>query len=145
MRPGYVRVLVLVRDVRGVAYSAQKLKMDPVMAAIGWLKQYQRIFRTLKNMKNVQCLLVRYEDLVLDPVKERMRIAGFLGLPEPAGKLEIDTRGMHLVAGNRMRYCGQLKVNPDEEWRDELASDLQDLIGKIGKQLVVPQFDCETP
>jgi len=139
-RPENVRVLVLIRDVRGVAHSAQKLKMDPVIAARGWLKQYQRIFRTLENMKDVQCMLVRYEDLAADPVKERSRIATFLGLSKPASELDIDTRKMHLVAGNAMRHCGRLRVNFSEKWRDELALDTQRRIEKIGRQLAIPQL-----
>lgn len=139
-RPENVRAIVLVRNVCGVAYSAQKLKQDPVVAAMGWLKQYRRIFRTLKNMYNVQCKLVRYEDLASDPVRERRRIARFLGLPEPARELDIDTRKMHLVAGNGMRHCGRLVVNFDEKWRDGLETDVRQRIEKIGQQLDVPEF-----
>lgn len=137
-RPQDMYVLILIRDIRGVAYSAKKLGEDPIAAASAWVRQYQWTFSTLRNMPDVQAILVRYESLAAHPILERRRMAGFFELADPGDDLAIDTRTRHLVAGNGMRHCGELKIRIDESWRKGLDVNAQRLIKDIEGQLSIP-------
>lgn len=142
-RPENVRVLVLMRDIRGVAFSAQKQKQDPLIAAKGWVVQYQRIFSTLSNMKNVRAMFVQYEEMARQPSLLRQKIAEFLELPEPSDTLDINTKDMHLVAGNIMRTSGQLSIRLDESWREMFSTDMQNEIEKIRSELIIPEHSID--
>ena len=133
MRPSDIRVVVLVRDVRGIANSAQSRSQDPIAAARQWYWFYERAFRTLRNAK-ANWLLVKYEDVCKDPAKERRRVAEFAGIDGVQGDCRIDTREHHLVAGNRIRYKGKLEIK-EKDWRKHLSDDLEERILKITARL----------
>ncbi len=133
MRPSDIRVVVLVRDVRGIANSARGRSKDPIAAARQWCWFYERVFRTLRNAE-ADWLLVKYEDLCKGPARERRRVAEFTGINGVRGACRVDTREHHLVAGNRIRYKGRLEIE-EKDWRKHLSGDLEARILKIAARL----------
>jgi len=133
MRPSDTRIVVLVRDVRGVAGSARGRSGDPIAAARKWYWFYERALRTLRNAR-AEWLLVKYEDVCRDPAKERQRVATFAGIDGVQSTCRVDTREHHLVAGNRVRYKGKLEIK-ETDWRGHISGDLETRVLKIAARL----------
>jgi UDP-N-acetylglucosamine transferase subunit ALG13 len=132
-----IRVLHLVRDARGVAYSWSKRLLRPEVVGGGqYMPQYSpaevSALWTAQNMAfgllgatGVPVLRLRYEDVLADPAGTLGRLRELAGLPPRdadflAGdgvRLDVD----HTVAGNPMRFrTGHVPLRPDEEWRTGL-------------------------
>lgn len=142
-----LRVVHLVRDPRGVAYSFTKQvsrpeaigaalmpRCSPARSAFNWcthnlamgvLARAERHRRA--NGREVAVHRVRYEELVADPHGTVRSLAAIAGLA-PAevdlrylGDARADLRITHSVAGNPMRFqVGEVPLRPDEAWRTGL-------------------------
>ncbi|MDP9241327.1 MAG: sulfotransferase [Actinomycetota bacterium] len=136
-----LRVVQLVRDPRGVAYSWTKAvalppgagprsnmkTRSPVEISRRWVT-VNMLFGTLRRM-GVPLVSVRYEDLVRQPLEQLRIIAGLtsdvtdgardLGFVTPEGvRLGVS----HTVIGGRVRMQkGTLPLRMDEEWRAALS------------------------
>ena len=131
------RVIALVRDANGVAASNQKLGKDPIAAANHWVRYYNRIATLILDRSDLPLLVVKYEELVRDAERERQRIAEFLELSVPASPMSLRTNEAHLVAGNPMRYRGEIEIREDRRWKDALDSTVAARITQISNQLDV--------
>jgi Sulfotransferase domain len=136
MRGVDLRLVHLVRDSRGVAFSwtkrmrrAEAVADDALMATKTPLRLsarylgYNLLFHLLR-LTGVPGLLLRYESLVRDPAGELARVLGFAGLPSAAGELGfigdgwVELGPSHALAGNPMRFrSGRVPLAVDEEWR----------------------------
>jgi hypothetical protein len=131
-----LRMLHLVRDSRGVAFSWRKqvlkdAKADPTRylsryrptsAAARWLL-YNGLTRSVRRA-GVPYLLARYEDFVAAPEDFLPRIAGMAGTRPSEGDLRFLSDGRvalnpdHTVDGNPMRFAvGDVILRPDQSWR----------------------------
>ena len=134
-----LRVLHLVRDSRGVAYSWRKRvekkvtagdpqylpQYGPFGSSIRWLA-YNAQTAALGRL-GVPYRRLRYEDLLRDPRGWAERILRFAGMPEAVEDLpftapdEIRFGSNHTVDGNPMRFStGPTRLRIDEEWRRKL-------------------------
>jgi hypothetical protein len=126
------RLLHLVRDSRGVAWSWAKLvrsdpehymrRFSPPVTAVRWVA-YNLMVESL-GWFGVPRLLLRYESLVAQPQAALAAIAAFVGRPVGPGALDFLDGGKarlgahHTVAGNPMRMqAGQIDIGLDEAWR----------------------------
>jgi len=134
-----VRLVHLVRDSRGVAYSNQKRVLKLVTSGEPTLLPrygsvstalrydlYNGLQHLLARRPDVPFLRYRYEDVVTGPAPALRRLAGFCGLPEP--DLDFLTDGAaelgenHLVDGNPVRFHhGEVRLRPDLAWQTALA------------------------
>jgi sulfotransferase family protein len=133
-----LRLVHLVRDPRGVAFSWAKLVARPdvaeggaTMARVGparvsarWLS-YNLIFDLLCARR--PALLVRYEDLVRNPDGELRRILGLVDRANvPLGFLSqghAELATQHTVSGHPVRFqTGRIDIRADEEWRVAMAA-----------------------
>ena len=137
-RPSDIRMVFLIRDIRGVALSFLKRKQDPIVFARHWVRYNNRIMSVVNSDERIDYQIVLYEDLARDPVGQRRRLASFLGLPDPGDEIHIDTRERHLVAGNPMKYQGNITIRHDRAWREELDPDVRREIDKISQGLSDP-------
>ncbi|HYY80504.1 MAG TPA: sulfotransferase [Actinomycetes bacterium] len=134
-----LRLVHLVRDSRGVAFSWTRLRRqlevpdgealmatDRPLRSSGRYLAYNLLFHLLRRL-GVASLLQRYESLVADPAGQLRRAAtlagrtvaerelGFIG----DGYLELGPS--HALAGNPMRFRqGRVPVRLDEAWRREM-------------------------
>ena len=134
-RPEDVYGIMLMRNVRAIAYSELKRGGDPVRSARGWVRQHNRMVPVLQQLKDLKLLPIRYESLASDPAETRRRIAGFLGLPDPGETICINTRAQHLVAGNATRHTGNMQIKLDDAWREGLSAEMREQIDKIEQGL----------
>ncbi len=143
-----VRVLHLMRDPRGVAYSWTKEVKRPE-AEEGLMPTYRPArtagrwvsdnlgFVTLAGL-GVPTLRLRYEDFLDAPEASLRAILEFVDLDpsQPLGFLDGQTATirspMHSVAGNPLRFGGQeLKLRLDDAWRDGLEPNQRRLVTAI--------------
>lgn len=142
-----LRLVHLVRDSRGVAYSWTKAQkkaeqgddrmMDqfhPAHMAWRWLT-WNTLFANFDKI-GVPVLRVRYEDLIADPQDTVERVLAFGGLE----KTELDfidgqtitLEPTHSIAGNPSRFkTGEMELRPDEAWRTELDPKESKLVSTI--------------
>ncbi|HEX2312978.1 MAG TPA: sulfotransferase [Thermomonospora sp.] len=136
-----LRVLHVVRDSRGVAYSWTRqvrrpeaaaggeefmTQWSPARTAVQWNAE-NAAFQVLAR-RGVPVRRMRYEEFLRDPVAGVRRIAGFAGLPadEEAlgflGDRHAELSVSHTASGNPMRFrTGRIELRADERWRTRLA------------------------
>ena len=136
-----LKAIHLVRDSRGVAYSARKRVTRPevrgrkvymprygvVHASLLW-DAYNILFHVL-SARGVPSVVTRYETLVRDPRPEISRLLRRLGCPFREedlaflGQPEIGLPPDHTVAGNPMRFArGRISLRPDQEWLEKMPA-----------------------
>lgn len=133
-----LRVVHIVRDSRGVAYSWSKTVARPETADGKPMPRYSPAYSTGQWLSHNVAISglrylrrpvarVRYEDLVADPAGVVRWTWQTLALPG-AGELPmidastVELVGTHSVAGNPMRFTrGLTTIRPDEEWRTRMS------------------------
>jgi hypothetical protein len=142
-----LRVIHLVRDSRGVAFSWRKQveKERPAGppaylprygaggSSLRWVL-YNGLTQALKPMR-VPYVMVRYEDLMRTPhdvIGRALRHAGLTGPDAEPDYIEgarARLAANHTVEGNPMRFVtGELNIRADEQWRREMASGQRRLV-----------------
>ena len=139
------RVIHLVRDSRGVAFSWTKVvqrgdaertmaRSTPARTALRW-ETFNLLTARLRS-KGLPVRLVRYEDLVRDPRAEVSTLMEFLDVPQadlPFLEGETITLPLdHSVWGNPMRSStGPQRLRLDAEWRSGLGRGQRALVSTI--------------
>ncbi|WP_152185017.1 glycosyltransferase family 2 protein [Segeticoccus rhizosphaerae] len=135
-----LRVVHVVRDVRGVAYSMQKdverpqathevEKMERRSIAITAARWSVNHAETgLLRTRRIPTALVHYEDLVRDAPGHVSRVLAEVGLPPQPGWLdhvrdgEVSLGSSHGLSGNPSRFVeGTVQLRLDEAWRNHLS------------------------
>ena len=151
-----LRVVHLVRDPRGVAYSWTKVvkkshftdagdmpRQFPARVARRWVA-YNVLLRALRLL-GVPTHFVRYEDVVRDPVACLARLAHYLNLPAEAASapflsdhvVDLSSED-HTLAGNPMRFLRDpVVVRLDDEWRTRLPARQRRVVTLITSPLLV--------
>lgn len=125
------RLVHLVRDSRAVAFSFLRHKHKP---DIHWRQAEMKRFSPLKSSLDWNGLngameaigvrrptiLMRYEDLAVDPSRQLQRVMPSSGLPS-TGHGSVALAENHTVSGNPLRFTsGDLQIRPDTEWRSRM-------------------------
>lgn len=139
-----LRVVHLIRDSRGVAYSWTKEMERPGIAggammdryppprmAVRWLG-YNALFHALPAF-GVSVMRLRYEDLVRRPAYSLRRISAFVGsssngFPFLRGR-SLSLGEAHTIGGNPIRFDrGPMDLIVDEAWRSALPTGQRRLV-----------------
>ncbi len=153
-----LRVVHVVRDSRGVAYSWTKKVMRPEAETDEEMTRYSpsrsALLWTAHNASfgllgrlGVKVLRVRYEELLADPVTTLREIARFAELPAAAQEMSFlratdegfvaDLGPSHSAAGNPMRFTiGTVPLRRDEAWRRSLPKGQRRLVGALTAPLL---------
>jgi sulfotransferase family protein len=150
-----LRVVHLVRDARGVAYSsAKKVPRPETTSASDYMPAYpphetaarwvmaNGLFENLA--RSVPTVRVRYERFVGEPEEELRRIASHAGFDLAPGALDFVGQGSlelgvgHTAAGNPMRFqTGTIVLRQDERWRTVMDRRHQRLVTALTWPLLV--------
>jgi hypothetical protein len=119
-----VRVVRLVRDVRGYGASAKRRGLSVEDAASSWKKDQEAISAVTVAVAPERTLLLKYEDLCDSPGEVMRQLYRFCGVEEihPITSTRSDE---HHVLGNNMRRDGTITVRLDERWRSKLRAEEQ--------------------
>jgi len=129
-----LHVVHLVRDSRAVAFSWQRTRVKPEVAARRALMPVRPPLLTALRWNGHNLLAralaraakshvrVRYEDLVRAPARTLANVADALGMERSelgfVGDGAVELRRGHSVAGNPSRFqSGRVPLRLDEEWR----------------------------
>lgn len=153
-----LRVIHVVRDSRGVAYSwtkkvprpesdtdEQMTRYTPARSALLW-NGHNASFGVLGRL-GVKVRRVRYEELLTDPKSTLRSLARFAGLEESATELSFlraegdgyvaDLGPGHSAAGNPMRFTiGSVPLRRDEAWRRSLPVRQRRIVGALTAPLL---------
>lgn len=149
-----LRVVHVVRDSRGVAYSWTKevrrpeagdeslmTRYSPTRSAALWVGH--NLFFGLLARLGTRTRRLRYEDFVARPEAALRELAAFADIPLPAAGLEfldhatVTLSPSHTVAGNPMRFrTGPLQLRRDDAWRTELPSGDRRLVSALTAPLL---------
>jgi hypothetical protein len=144
-----LRVLHVVRDPRGVAYSWTKTvtrpetdgreemtRYTPARSAVLW-NAHNAAFGLLRQ-RGTAVRRLRYEDFLADPRATVDKVAAFAGLDTSTQELSFLTPGAvqlgqcHSAAGNPMRFVtGEVALRPDEAWRRALPPRQRAIVGAV--------------
>jgi sulfotransferase family protein len=154
-----LRVVHLVRDPRGVAYSWTKQLARPEADAAAMVPRYRPARSALRwnahnaaidvlarlggeganrQPRRVPVRRIRYEDFVVAPRQALRSLAAFAGL-EPAldelaylGEDHVDLGTIHSASGNPMRFVtGRVRLRHDDAWRAGLPAGQRWLVSAI--------------
>ena len=144
-----LRVIHVVRDSRGVAYSwtkkvtrpeteknEQMTQYSPSKSALLW-NAHNAAFGLLAR-RGVAVRRIRYEEFVTDPRAALADIAAFAGLDVGPADLEFvhdgqaDLKVGHSAAGNPMRFTvGRIALRRDDAWVSALPPRQRRLVGAV--------------
>jgi hypothetical protein len=143
-----LRVVHVVRDSRGVAYSWTKEVRRPEAGEADLMTQYSpsqsallwtghNVALSLLRLTGARTRLLRYEDFVADPAGTVVSVAGFAGLPTDGGPAflhgsSVELGRTHTVAGNPVRFrTGTMALRRDDDWRSLLPRRTRHLVGAL--------------
>jgi hypothetical protein len=131
-----LKLLHMVRDSRGVAYSwTKKVRRPEVVGSDSYMPVFSpariavlwaghNLLLELPRVLRTPTMLLRYEEFTQDPRAMLAAIQEFAQLPSGPQTLSFLSRDHaelgvnHTVAGNPMRFTsGRIAVSCDEEWR----------------------------
>lgn len=136
-----LRVIHLVRDGRGVAYSWAKRRRtkpgnrSPYGSMVLWIAENALIRRLLRRQRH--WTMVRYEDFANCPKGTLIKALRGLGMDAHANRVEgarIEISPTHSVAGsNGVRFAGRAqKIALDQLWRDHLDTREKRILTLMG-------------
>ncbi len=144
-----LRVVHVVRDARGVAYSWTKTVSRPETDGVDEMTRYSpgrsamlwnahnAAFGLLAR-RGVPVRRIRYEEFLADPRAALTGLADFAGLPLTPDDLDFlraghaDLRPGHSAAGNPMRFTvGRLALRRDDAWVRAFPRSQRRLVGAV--------------
>jgi hypothetical protein len=128
-----MRIIHLVRDGRGVSWSAIKTAGSPERrrwpmprpvragkTALSWAVTNRFCLMTADRVGSDNVLTVRYEDIVSQPAVELARIGAFADFDVSAIMRKVENHEElevgHNVGGNRLRFNRRIRIQPDWDW-----------------------------
>jgi hypothetical protein len=142
-----LRVVHVVRDSRGVAYSWTKEVRRPEAGVDDLMTRYSpagssalwmghNLFFALLRRLGTSTLLLRYEDFVAEPRARIAELAKFAGLPAEAvgfvDESSVVLTPSHTVAGNPIRFRhGPMTLRRDDAWRERLPRRRRALVALL--------------
>jgi hypothetical protein len=148
-----LRVVHVVRDSRGVAYSwtkhrgrpeadgSEMTRYPPARSALLW-NAHNAAFGLLERL-GVPVLRIRYEEFVADPVAGTQALCDFAGVAPPDGALRFLGPSSaflstgHSAAGNPMRFTtGRIELRRDDAWRSALPATQRHLVSALTAPLL---------
>lgn len=126
------KVIHLVRDGRGVAYSYLKRGHTFGQAVSQWKETNDSISEWLGRGGAPEHVRVRYEDLCARPAEIVRRVCDLLGVGWEPGMMSFGQRTHHNVRGNPMRFTiDDSAIKLDEAWKAQLGADDLDLFEAV--------------
>lgn len=120
--PETTRVILLVRDGRGVFHSHLKRGWSQRSAMRAWRSFYTHAFSLFNSVSNAQKYELRYEELVSNVDGSLKDLCAWLGIGfEDKMKSGVHEE-THIANGNKFRYTGKAEIRLDERWRSECVA-----------------------
>ncbi len=128
IRPYFVH---MIRDPRAVVRSHNRFQKGLIKPSVMWaLTNVASEYATRR--RRPETLRMTYEDFCADPLSYMDRLAAAIALdPDPLRDVLTGDRLLlnqgHLIAGNRLRHRGTMKLEVDTAWKTSLSRKRQKL------------------
>lgn len=134
------KVIHLVRDGRGVAYSHMKRGQSFEQAVFHWVKRNAEVQGWLTSAGAPRHVVVKYEELCARPAETARRVCEFIGAEWEPQMMNFGLRPHHNVRGNTMRFLiKDSSIKLDEVWKGKLRAEefslFERLAGPAARQL----------
>lgn len=134
--PDIVKVVLLVRDGRGVYLSRRSSGRSQSESVSDWLNYYRRALPLLQKRVAPQSLLkIKYEDLASDPEKIGRAICDFIGIDFESDMLDLSLTQRHLVNSNKTKFFPERGVRLDERWKRDLHGGELEFFERVGGEM----------
>lgn len=129
--------ILLYKDARSYAASGKhwSSKVSVEKRLKNWFGKYQNHYIPILKKMKAETLTVKYDDIAQQPDKMRKNVAQFIGSTCKDEDWKIDSKRMHIVAGNPMRFQGNIHVKYDDRWRQELTLEEKKLAEDYEKRM----------
>jgi len=135
-QPEKTRIVILVRDGRGVFYSGLKRGFGRSFSLRAWHNQYKRAFELLDiHVPESHRMLLHYEDMVTDTERTISELCDFLGIEFEPSMLNFRAVVHHNVNGNDMKFTSTSELCLDEAWKTKLEPADRDYFEQRAGQL----------
>lgn len=146
-RPNNVKLIILKRDVKGVASSSHSGLTEEIVKerARYWLEFYSQMIQpALKITGKDKYIKVNYEDFCKDPTNVRNKIINFLNMEKLNSDVKhIEPYNYHCIQGNPIRLRkDRMEIVYDERWRKRLSPDQIKKLDKISFEESLRYSDC---
>lgn len=126
-RPENTRLVLLVRDGRGVFYSGLKRGFPKDYSLKSWLNYYNRSLPLFKKCVAPQHIhTVKYEEFVQNPRGILESVCQFLEIDFDPHMLDFKSIIHHNVNGNDIKFTSTAELRLDEAWKLKLESPDRD-------------------
>lgn len=126
-RPSITRIVLLVRDGRGVFYSGLKRGFGRDYSLRAWLNHYRRALELLdRRVSSEHWILVHYEDIVTRTEDTLSHLCDFLRIEFEPAMLNFRAVTHHNVNGNDMKFTSTSELRLDEVWKTKLEPSDRD-------------------
>lgn len=137
---GLSKFVIIVRDGRGVVNSYMHNKWGlgttAYTGAQRWVSEVEAQLRFMEKYPDV-CLLVRYEDLVINPSDVVQRVCEHLGLYFDPGMLEYFNKKSYISSQRESENVNRsLDVSLSEKWKLELSKKEIQVINHVAGKLL---------
>jgi Sulfotransferase family len=134
-RPESVRIILLVRDGRGVFYSGLKSGLGRSYSLEAWRRHYTHAMPLLRKcVKPEHMLFVRYENMVENPPRTLAQICELVEIPYDEAMLKFRSVTHHNVNGNHFKFGSGEEIRLDEAWKTRLSQrDVEYFETKAGR------------
>lgn len=129
-----LRVVHLVRDVRGVVHSYARKYGELGHGLAKWIKPSVAAM-VMERQFPGRWLRVRYEDLARDPAATLARICALIDLDYDPAMLRFRAGRWLGIGGNRMSHRTDDTIRLDEKWRREMSWRDRVIVGAVGGAL----------
>lgn len=120
-QPQQTRIVLLVRDGRGVFYSGLKRGFGRDFSLRAWHNHYKRAIELLdRHVPETHRILVHYEDMVTNTAQTVSKLCDFLGMAYEPSMLDFRAVTHHNVNGNDMKFTSTSELRLDEVWKSRL-------------------------
>jgi hypothetical protein len=128
-----LRVVRLIRDVRGFCSSAKRRGQAIEQAASAWNNRHRVLTDITKTVPEDRLMSLRYEDLCEDPFRRLKELQRFLQVEEKDPP-EVVASHDHHVLGNRIRRHGAIRIRPADDWSKSLtATEIREVLRIAGR------------
>jgi hypothetical protein len=123
-QPDATKVILLVRNGKGVFYSGLKRGFGRNYSLHAWLNHYERALPLLeKYIPEEHRITVRYEDIVLNTKGTLESLCDFLGINWNERMLQFRSVVHHNVNGNDVKYESSSDLHLDTGWQSKLTAE----------------------
>jgi len=134
--PKRLRIVHLVRDGRAVMASRmRKRRVSARVAARAWAAYQRRASILLRTIPKDQQRIVRYEDLCDDSNQALIELCSWLKIPYDTTMLNYTDNQHHNLAGNRMRFDCEGKIQRRDEWKSKLTQGDLAVFGRMARRV----------